>query len=403
MAAPHSDILDRSVYHPDRKDAKTNPSIGDSLDRSVSYSTKEQKEKKSCNRSEKRFKRRIPKVQTINENEEETIIYSRFSGNQDFRTKEPINQKCQTTLEHSSDSLSARTKSSHVNPLFRNPDKNPSISIADVYPFSTDPDRNENNRDIFNPKQSVESTSNTIDRVDNKDVWTKPLQQKDQLSLENGSDFLTSISDLNQTTSSDVTPQTANPDIHPSLVSPDLNTTATISAPPASSDVNPPPASPDILPSPGSQDLKKTATISAPPASSDVNPPPASPDIHPSPGSQDLKKTATISAPPASSNVNPPPASPDIHLSPGSQDLNTTATISATPASSDVNPPTASPDIHPSPVSQDLKKTATISAPPASSDVNPPPSSPDKLPTSIGPSIIIVFAAGLIGFFLFKK
>lgn len=188
MAAPHTDILDRSVYHPDRKDAKTYTSIGDSLDRSVSYSTKEQNEKTSCNRSEKRYKSRISKsteVQTINENEELTIIYSRFSGKQDFRRKEPINQKGQTTLEHISDSLSqkassAQTTSSDVNPLLRSStDTNSPISSADVYHFSTDPDRNENNRDIFIPKQSVESTSNTIGRVDNKDVSTKePLQQK---------------------------------------------------------------------------------------------------------------------------------------------------------------------------------------------------------------------------------
>lgn len=233
MESPHSDKLDRSVCHPDRKVGTTNSSDGDFLGRSVHFPTIAKHKNTPCNRPKNRNKSRISKsteVQPIKENEEFTMNYSRHSGNQDVRKKEHIEQTGQTSLEKSSDCLSpttssARTTSFHVNQPPTSPDKNPPISSADVYHFSTDPERNENNRDNFIPKQLTESSSNIRDSADNQDVLTKePLQQKGQSSSENGSDFL------------------------PPTTSSDLKTTATISAPSASPDVNPSTTSPDIIP-----------------------------------------------------------------------------------------------------------------------------------------------------------
>lgn len=64
--------------------------------------------------AENRYKRRISKsteVQTINENEEFTIIYSRYSGNQDVRTKEHLKQKGQSALENGLEFLLPTTSS----------------------------------------------------------------------------------------------------------------------------------------------------------------------------------------------------------------------------------------------------------------------------------------------------
>ncbi|CAC5363781.1 unnamed protein product [Mytilus coruscus] len=241
MASPHSDTLDRSVYHPDRKDDKTNPSDGDSLDRSVHFSTKAKNKKKSCYRPKDRYKSRISErteVQPINENEEVTIIYSNYSGNQHVKKKEHIAQKGQSSLENSLDFLSptassAPTASSDVNTPSASPDKNPQIASSDVYLFSTKPEKNENNSGMFIPQQFMESTSIIKGITDNQDVRTKePIQQNSQSSLENGSDFLSpsASSDLKTTAtisapqaSSDVNPSTASPDIHPPSVSPVLN------------------------------------------------------------------------------------------------------------------------------------------------------------------------------------
>ncbi|CAC5363765.1 unnamed protein product [Mytilus coruscus] len=348
---------------------------------------------------------------------ESTSIIIGIDDNQDVKTKEPIQQNSQSSLENNSNFLSptassdlnptttssAPTSSSDFNPQTASPDVNsppaspgvnPPIASSDVYHFSTDSERNENNSGSFIPQQFKESTSIIIGIDDNQDVKTKePIQQNSQSSLENNSNFLspTASSDLIPTTtssaptsSSDFNPQTASPDVNPPSASPGVNPTI------ARSDVyyfstdsernenN----SGSFIP----QQFKESTSI-----------------IIGIDDNQDVKTKEPIQQNCQSSLENN-----SNFLSPtASSDLNPTTTSSAPTSSSDFNPQTASPDVNPPSASPG------VNPPVASSDVYHFPTDSARNKNNSGsfvpwqfkesPLIIIGIAACLIGLIIFKK